>query len=116
MSKKPSINENVKKLLDLRKELQKRYSSFSGSFLPKKSGEAEIDLDAIFLQKIHKAIETKMSDSDLGILHLCRAVKLSHTQVYRKMKALTGEHPTGYIRKIRPQLLRRATPKNDKER
>lgn len=98
---KEELQVRIEKLLALRKQLQKRYSSFSGSFLSKKSGRAETDLDAIFLQKIRKEIEDKISDSDLGIVQLCRAVRLSHTQVYRKMKALTGEHPTGYIRKMR---------------
>ena len=43
----------------------------------------------------------KMGDSDLGIVHLCRAANLSHTQVFRKLKALTGENPTLFIRRMR---------------
>lgn len=98
---KEELSVRLEKLLALRKQLQKRYSSFSVSFSPSKSTNAETDLNAIFLQKIRKEIEDKMSDSDLGIPQLCRAVRLSHSQVYRKIKALTGEHPTGYIRKMR---------------
>lgn len=38
-----------------------------------------------------------MDDPQLGILDLCRAINLSHTQVFRKMKTLTGDNPTIFM-------------------
>lgn len=60
-------------------------------------------LDEAFLQKIRQVIEAKIDDSELGVSHLSEAVSLSQTQVFRKLKALTGENPTLYIRKLRLQ-------------
>jgi YesN/AraC family two-component response regulator len=60
-------------------------------------------LDDVFLQKIRAVIDKNMDDTNLGIADLCKAVNLSHTQVFRKMKAITGENPTLYIRKMRLQ-------------
>jgi AraC-like DNA-binding protein len=65
--------------------------------------KTEPSLDDVFLQKIQNVIEKHLSNSDLGIAHLCKAVNLSHTQVFRKLKAITGDNPTLYIRKIRLQ-------------
>ena len=48
-------------------------------------------------------IHKRLNDSNLGIVHLCKAVNLSHTQVFRKLKAITGDNPTLYIRKLRLQ-------------
>ena len=59
-----------------------------------------------------------MDDAELGIPDLCRAVHLSHTQVFRKLKALTGLNPTLFIRKMRLQkaaLLLKTTERNISE-
>jgi signal transduction histidine kinase/CheY-like chemotaxis protein len=84
----------LEKLIELRKVLQKQYSkSGQVATLPKVANAAIPTLDGIFLQKIRGAIDARMDDPELGILHLCQAVHLSHTQVFRKLKALTGENP-----------------------
>jgi AraC-like DNA-binding protein len=44
-----------------------------------------------------------MDDTDLSINDLCRAVKLSHAHLYRKLKALTNQTPVQLIRYIRLQ-------------
>ncbi len=94
----------LEKLIELRKRLQLRYSTNelteSKGVLPKPSAPT---LDDIFLQKIRQAIEAKIDNPELGVTHLCDAVNLSHTQLFRKLKALTGENPTLFIRKVRLQ-------------
>ncbi len=104
---KAELFVRLEKLVELRQRLQARYIGGKTDLPSNKNLEglepAAPTLDDIFLQKIRQVIETKMSDTELGILHLCRAANLSHTQVFRKMKALTGENPTLYIRKMRLQ-------------
>jgi AraC-like DNA-binding protein len=92
----------LEKLIELRKRLQLRYST-NGLAEPKSAKSEPIapTLDDIFLQKIRQVIEAHLDNPELGIGHLCEAVNLSHTQVFRKLKALTGENPTLFIRKIR---------------
>ena len=95
----------LEKLIASRKALQEKYTKLSLSVANNNTPIAKVNgapnMNDIFLQKIRTVIDQNLEDSELGILQLCRAVKLSHTQVYRKIKALTGEHPTGFIRKIR---------------
>lgn len=55
----------------------------------------------VYRVKIRQTIAENMDNAELGIAQLCSAMHLSHTQVFRKMKALTGENPTIYIRKAR---------------
>ena len=99
---KQELLVRLEQLIALRKALQERYAQTIISLNPSTvEAEKTPDLNDIFLQKIQNVIDEKMGDSDLGIIHLCQAVQRSHTQVYRKMKALTGEHPTGFIRKRR---------------
>jgi len=68
-----------------------------------KTRTTEPTLDDIFMQTIHRAIEEKMGDTNLGIEQLCHAVHLSSAQLFRKMKALTGESPYRFIQKKRLQ-------------
>ncbi len=104
---KTELFVRLEKLVELRKRLQERHAGSArfDNFLKvvKSETNAQPTLDDLFLQKIQHVIETKMGEPELGILHLCRAVNLSHTQVFRKLKALTGENPTLYIRKMRLQ-------------
>ena len=117
---KEELFVRLEKLVELRRALQLRYGSSDGvtSSHPVTSAATEPTLEDIFLQKIRQAIEAKMDDTELGILHLCRAANLGHTQVFRKLKALTGENPTNYIRKMRLQraaVLLKTTEKNVSE-
>lgn len=90
----------LEKLLELRRTLQERYADAQlASSQP--VYKIEPTLDDQFIQHIQQVIQENISNSDLGIAQLCTAVHLSHTQVFRKLKALTGENPTAYIRKIR---------------
>ncbi len=99
---KTELFVRLEKLVALRKSLQNRYANFS-KISPENNSKTATppSLDDIFLQKIRQVILEKMGDSELGIVHLCRAASLSHTQVFRKLKALTGENPTLFIRKMR---------------
>ncbi len=92
----------LEKLIGLRKNLQKRYSETIGILKSEKS-KTEPTLEDIFLQKLIKVVQDRIDDSDLAVVHLCRAAKLSNTQVNRKLKALTGKTPSQFIRSIRLQ-------------
>ena len=115
---KEELFVRLQKLLDLRRSLQERYASATDSNSTPDAVKTEPTLEDIFLQKIQQVIQEKMDDTELGIQVLCHAVHLSHTQVFRKLKALTGENPTNYIRKMRLQkaaMLLKTTKKNVSE-
>lgn len=103
---KEELFVRLEKLVELRKALQQKYSADTALPAAAKASQQAPSLDELFIQKIREAIAEKMGDSDLGVIHLCRAVQLSNTQVFRKLKALTGLSPGRYILKMRLQKAR----------
>jgi AraC-like DNA-binding protein len=59
--------------------------------------------DQAFLTTINAEIERQIDNADLGIRELMAVVYLSHSQLFRRLKAITGMNPTAYIRTIRLQ-------------
>lgn len=96
----------LKKLNELRQQLQNKFAA-KGNVAPPKdpqvAAEAPTPLEDTFIKKLRDTIEKHIDDPGLGVVHLCRAVHLSHAQVYRKIKALTGQSPSVFIRTIRLQ-------------
>ena len=54
-----------------------------------------------FIQKLRSIIEGNLSDPAFSVKDLCMEVGLSHSQLHRKISALTGQSITQYIRSIR---------------
>ncbi|MFK8163874.1 MAG: helix-turn-helix domain-containing protein [Lewinella sp.] len=61
------------------------------------------DPNQAFLAAINAEIERQIDNADLGIRELMAAVHLSHSQLFRRIKAVTNMNPTAYIRTIRLQ-------------
>jgi len=98
---KEELFVRLQKLVELRAVLQARYAVESATLAPASAPQSEPSLEDRFLQKIREAVLEKLSDSELDIAYLCQVTHLSHTQVFRKLKALTGKNPTQYIRSLR---------------
>ncbi|MEZ5042108.1 MAG: ATP-binding protein [Saprospiraceae bacterium] len=97
----------LEQLLALRKKLQERYHNL---YLAEKLGalagepplEPEtVELEDAFIQKTRQFILDHITEEDLGVLQLQRALALSRTQLHCKIKALTGLSTTALIRSIR---------------
>lgn len=54
-----------------------------------------------FIHKVNEIIEQNISETDFNAARIAHTVNLSKTQVYRKIKALTGCSTVEYIRLIR---------------
>ncbi|MEM6723905.1 MAG: ATP-binding protein [Bacteroidota bacterium] len=87
----------IDKLLELRKKLQERYAQMPSS------AEAEKVFQDPFLKKLYDFVEEHLSDAEMNMDQISRAIGMSRTQVYRKLKALTGKSATIFIRSIRLQ-------------
>lgn len=90
----------MEKLIQLRKHLQDK---FSGSKYALKGTLAADNIEDQFLQKAINFIEDNMDDSDFGRLQLTQLIGMSESQLYRKLKALTGKSTALFIRSIRLQ-------------
>lgn len=62
-----------------------------------------VSADDRFLQRAREAIEKHLDDEDLQVEVICRAVGLSRSHFHRKLKALTGQSATAFIRAHRLQ-------------
>ncbi len=89
----------------LRIVLQNRQRFRSAVLLMEKDEEEEIDyssqLDKEFLDKVMDVINREMSNSDFSVNDFCRAMGMSRTSIYNKLKPLTGQGPQDFIRIMR---------------
>lgn len=54
-----------------------------------------------FLQQAKEIIEENLGDESFSVEQLSRALALDRTQLFRKLRALTGQNPSRFIRTIR---------------
>ncbi len=70
--------------------------------MPKQEDEApETDVSDEFLRKALLAVQKNIDDPEFGIDGLCDALYMSRSNVYRKIKSLTGQKPSEFIRLIK---------------
>ncbi|MCB9037203.1 MAG: response regulator [Lewinellaceae bacterium] len=88
----------ARKLLELRRQLRKRYASLKP---PAPAEDKGLQMEDAFLLKIRQLVELQISDINLDMGQLSQALGMSRSQVYRKVKALTGQSPSVFVRAIR---------------
>ncbi len=93
------LQVRLENLLKLRRRLQQRYAGIPD--LPAPSQDPDLVLEDAFLQKIRDVVEAHLSETDFEMPQLERAMGMSRSQVFRKVKALTGASPSVLIRNIR---------------
>ena len=99
----------IKKLLELRKNLQQFYLNQAGlsndaaavTTLPAEKPPSKNKLEDEFVKKVREVIEKNLTDCNFTVEQLCRQVFMSHSQLHRKLDALTGCSPNKFIRIIR---------------
>ena len=107
----------MQNLLNIRRKLQERYQNLYTQPLPDQK-ETHPSKEDAFILKLKEMVEARIDDFDFGINELSQALFLSHSQLGRKVKALTGRSLTIYIRSIRLQKARQlllTTPLSVKE-
>mgnify|MGYP001412089233 CR=1 FL=1 len=96
---KEELLVRMEKLIELRRRLQERYAGHDIFF---KNVIAENPTpEDLFLQKLVTIVERNLSDEHFGLPDLCRQAGMSRSQLFRKLKALTGKSTTHFIRSIR---------------
>lgn len=88
-------------LLATRQRFRARYASLSSEITPAEAPEIQVEDE--FLKKVRGTVELNISDSELEIDAVAKAIGMSRSQMFRKIKALTGLSPSVYIRGIRLQ-------------
>jgi len=89
----------LENLLESRRKLQAKYQqNVLSSTAP---AVLEPDQEDSFLLKVRAVVEKNLSDADFEMPQLERALVMSRSQIFRKIKALTGKSPSLFIRSIR---------------
>lgn len=90
----------VRNLIQSRRLLREKYSRV----LTQEPGAVSTEsVEEAFLRKALTLIENRLSDPELDVSLLERELGLSNTQLYRKLKALTGKGGNEFIRHVRLQ-------------
>ena len=92
----------LRKLLELRQQLQSRYSGQNPTLVHHET-TGDLKIEDLFIQKVRGFITENLSNSEYDILRLTRDLGMSRSQVFRKIKALTGTSPALFIRTQRLQ-------------
>lgn len=106
------LEVRLQKLIALRQQLLTKYANFpiaspsvtASSPVSKKkksSKPSKDELEAIFLQKVQNTIEPNIGDNRFNKQKLAQQLNMSETQLYRKLKALTGKSTGLYLRSVR---------------
>ena len=105
---KDELLVRVRKLLEMRKNLQQYYLSTAGILDQTHAEQATIPdkvggylMEDRFVKRVRETIEQNLSDADFTVEKLSKLIFMSHSQLHRKLDALTGCSPNKFIRIIR---------------
>lgn len=92
----------IKRLLENK---QRVFDYFSrSSTIPEKDATIKLPArDQEFLEKVNTSIEENMSNSSFGVEELGAILAMSTSSFFRRLKALTGQAPSVYLRNFRLQ-------------
>ncbi len=89
-------------LVEQRRRLRLRYSGTTAT-----NGAAESDADGLtspdrdFLRRFTAIVEQNLADETIGVEELAQKMYISRTQLHRKLKAVTGQNVTDFVRNYR---------------
>jgi len=109
---KAELLTRLDQLVLLRKKIMQKIDNDSLGKLLKKRAE---DPETKFLQKTIKIIHEEISNHSFGSsVHLAHKMGLSESQIYRKLKAITGKSTAVFIRSVRLQKAKKLIQTTDK--
>lgn len=92
------LKAHVKQIITARRKLYARYSH-DAYLVP--AGLADNTIDKEFLQKLVDYIDHNLLNTQLSVESIAELFHVSRSQVYRKIKALTGQTVVEFIRTVR---------------
>lgn len=102
----------MQNLLDIRRKIQERYQDVYTQPIPELKDTAPNAEDA-FISKIKEIFEERMMESEFNLDTLSQELNLSRSNLYRKIKALTGRSPAIFLRLLRLQKARQLLQSSD---
>ncbi len=92
------LNLRIQKLIEHRQLLQRKF----GEVAALKPAEIVVEsMDQQFLKNVIQIVEENMEDEKFSIEDIEKQIGMSRSQLYRKIKALTNQSPSVFIRTMR---------------
>ena len=101
LSKPFNQEELLVRLAQLVELQQRMVAYFSGKEPLSQVKAVDIQPEDTFIQKVTGITEQHYQKDSFGLPQLCQKVGMSRSQLYRKLKALTGTSPSEFIRNYR---------------
>jgi YesN/AraC family two-component response regulator len=93
----------IKNMLFRQEQMQKRFSqqiiNVNAPIVAQIITESTVDAE--FLQKATQIVEEYLSDATFDVTKFCKEIAMSRQTLHRKLKAITGQATTEFIRSIR---------------
>ena len=95
------LHVRVRNLLKQREILQQKYERLSQENEPASTPEQAPPSVDVFLQKVNTVLTSNLADSSLDVEKFAAEMGITSVQLRRKLKALTGQTVTEYVRNYR---------------
>ncbi|MFZ2324680.1 MAG: two-component regulator propeller domain-containing protein [Ignavibacteriaceae bacterium] len=92
------LQVRVKNLIESRQKLRQK---FSGSIILKPKEVNVSSIDQSFLERALEVVEKNINNEKFTVIDFSDAMNLSHSQLHRKLKALTNQSANHFIRSVR---------------
>ena len=92
------LKTRIRNLIRQRRQLKRKFYSEIGL---QPSNISTNSMDERFLNKTLSLIEMKMSDPAFGVEELAKDMSISRVQLYRKIRAITGQTAVEFMRTVR---------------
>lgn len=89
----------IRKLIELRRVMKEKYEGKFDEIKEEVSGMKSTDEK--FLEKLETIVKNKIAESDLSVETISQEIGISRSQLQRKLKQLTNQNPSDYIKTTR---------------
>lgn len=106
----------VASLLEQRRRLQSYYLSVSGlsdEAMSRPADDLPDQQEDVFLIKVRNAVEEHLEEEDFSVDQLSQLLFMDASNLYRKVKALTGLSPVQYIQSLRLRVAKELLRESD---
>ncbi|GHV25172.1 hybrid sensor histidine kinase/response regulator [Bacteroidia bacterium] len=92
------LRVRIQKLIELRMMMKNK---FEGKFEIDRENVKIKTSDEKFLERLEKCVKEKMDDPDISVETISKDIGMSRSQLQRKLKGLTNQNPSEYIKTTR---------------
>lgn len=91
------LKTRINKLIELRRVIKDKFEDKDGTKQDKPDGNIK-SFDEKFLEKLEAIVKKQLADSDLSVETISEEIGVSRSQLQRKLKQLTNQNPSEYIK------------------